>query len=75
MKRTYTTIKEFIGSKNSSETLFAKRLVVNDLKIFDQKYIAENFTNFSTELDLKLHLKYSIHSLVLNTFYRLVTYP
>ena len=37
MKRTWATIKEIISSKKSSGTLFPKRLVVNDLEIFDIK--------------------------------------
>ena len=46
MKKTWATIKEIISSKNSSGTLFPKRLVVNDLKFFDNKSIAENFNKF-----------------------------
>ena len=34
MKRTWGTIKEIIGSKKSSGTLFPKRFIVNDLEFF-----------------------------------------
>ena len=47
MKRTCNIIKEIIGLKKLSGNLFLKRLVVNDLEIFDQKTIAENFKFFS----------------------------
>ena len=37
MKRTWATIKEIIDPKKLSGTLSPKRLVVNDLEIFDKK--------------------------------------
>ena len=46
IKRTWPMIKETIGSKQSTGTLFPKRLAVNDLEFFDKKTIAENFNKF-----------------------------
>ena len=40
MKRTWATIKEIKGFKKLSGTLFPKRFVVNNLKIFNSKTIA-----------------------------------
>ena len=57
MKRTWVTIKEIIGSKKSSGTLFPKRLVVNDLAFFDKETIAENFNKFFCEIGPKLESK------------------
>ena len=57
MKRTWVTIKEIIGSKKSSGTLFPKRLVVNDLTFFDKEIIAENFNKFFCEIGPKLASK------------------
>ena len=64
MKRTWVTIKEIIGSKKSSGTLFPKRLVVNDLKFLDKKAIAENFNKFFSEIGPKLASKIP-HSLII----------
>ena len=63
MKRTWATIKEIIGSKKSSGTLFPKRLVVNDLELFNNKAIAENFDKFFSEIKPKLASKIG-HSLI-----------
>ena len=57
MKRTWATMKEIIDSKKSSRTLFPKRLVVNDLEIFDKKTIVENSDKFSNEIGPKLASK------------------
>ena len=57
MKRTCVTIKEIIGSKISSRTLFSKRLVVNDLEFFDKKTIVEKFSKFSCEVGATLASK------------------
>ena len=57
MKRTWATIKEIIGSKKLSGTLFPKRLVVNDLEFFDNKTIVENFDKFFSEIGPKLASK------------------
>ena len=46
-----------------SGTLFPKRLVVNDLEIFDNKTIAENFHIFFSEVGPKLASKIP-HSLI-----------
>ena len=54
MKRTWATFIEITGSKKSSGTSFPKRLVVNDLEIFDQKTIAENFNKSFSEIGPKL---------------------
>ena len=54
MKRIWATIKEIIGSKKSSGTLFSKWLVVNDFEFFDNKTIAENFNIFFSEIGPKL---------------------
>ena len=64
MKRRWVTIKEIIGFKKSSGTLFPKRLVVNDLKFFDKKAIAENFNKFFSEIGPKLASKIP-HSLII----------
>ena len=47
------------------ETLFPIRFVINDLEIFDQKTIAENFNKFFSEIPPKLAYKipYSLISL------------
>ena len=75
MKRTWTTIKEIIGSKKSSGTLFPKRLVLNDLEFFDKKTTAENFHDFFSKIGPKLASKIP-HSLVsLNAFYTVITHP
>ena len=63
MKRTWVTIKETIGSKKSTGTLFLKRLVVNDLEFFDKKTIAENFNNFFNEIGPTIASKIP-HSLI-----------
>ena len=63
MKRTWATIKEIIGSKRSSGTLFPKRLVVNDFEFFDKRTIAENFNKFFSEIGHKLASKIP-HSLI-----------
>ena len=63
MKRTWVTIKEIIGSKKSSGTLFPKQLVVNDLEFLIKKTIAENFNNFFSEIGPKLVFKI-LHSLI-----------
>ena len=63
MKRTWVTIKEIIGSKKSSGTLFPKRLVVNDLEFLIKKTIAENFNNFFSEIGPKPVFKIP-HSLI-----------
>ena len=60
MNRTWATIKEIITSKKSSETLFPKWLVVNDLEFFDKKLYRKMLINFLVKLDLNLHLKYLI---------------
>ena len=54
MKRTWANIKEIIGSEKLSGTLFPKPLVLNDLLFFDNKTIAENFSNFFSEIGPKL---------------------
>ena len=46
MKKTWVTIKEIIGSKKSSGTLFPKWLVVIDLEFFNKKTIAKIFNKF-----------------------------
>ena len=75
MKRTWATIKEIIDPKKLSGTLFPKRLVVNDLEIFDKKTIAENFNKIFGEIGSKLASKIP-HSLVrLNIFYMGITHP
>ena len=57
MKRTWkNSIKEIIGPKKLSRTLFLKRLVANDLEIFDQRTLTENFISFS-EIGPKLASK------------------
>ena len=43
MKRTWVTIKEIIGSKKSSGTLFPKQLVVNDLEFLIKKNYSGKF--------------------------------
>ena len=43
---TWATIKEIVGSKKLSATLLQKRLVVNDLKIFNQKSLTKVLKNF-----------------------------
>ena len=63
MKRTWATIKEIIGSKKWSGTLFPKRLVVNDLECFDNKTTLVNFNNFFSEIGPKLASKIP-HSLI-----------
>ena len=63
MKRTWATIKEIIGSKKWSGTLFPKRLVVNDLECFNNKTIAVNFNKFFSEIGPKLASKIP-HSLI-----------
>ena len=63
MKRTWATIKEIIGSKKWSGTLFPKRLVVNDLECFDNKTTAVNFNKFFSEIGPKLASKIP-HSLI-----------
>ena len=63
MKRRWATIKEIIGSKKSSGTLFPKRLVADDPEFFDKKTIAENFNKFFSEFGPKLASKI-LHSLV-----------
>ena len=63
MKRTWkNSIKEIIGPKKLSRTLFLKRLVANDLEIFDQRTLTENFIFFS-EIGPKLASKIP-HSLI-----------
>ena len=57
MKRTWVTIKEITGSKKSSGSLTPKRLVANDLELFDKKTIAENFNKFFSEIGPKLAFK------------------
>ena len=59
MKRTWATIKEIICFKKSSGTVFAKRLVVNDLEFFDNKIIAKNFNKFLSEIGRKVASKIS----------------
>ena len=54
MKRTWATIKEIIGSKKLSGTLFPKRLVINNLEFFDKKTIAKNVNKFIGEFGPKL---------------------
>ena len=54
IKRTWVTIKEIIGSKKSSGTLFPKWLVVNDLEFFDKKTVVENFNKLFSEIGPKL---------------------
>ena len=56
-------IKEIIGSKKSSGTLFPKRLVVNDLEFFDKKTIVGYFNKFFSGIELKLASKIP-HSLI-----------
>ena len=53
MKRTWVTIREIIGSKKSSGTLFPKWLVVIDLEFFNKKTIAKNFNKFFSEIGPK----------------------
>ena len=57
MKRTWVTIKEITGSKKSSGSFIPKRLVANDLELFDKKTIAENFNKFFSEIGPKLASK------------------
>ena len=63
MKRTWVTIKEIIGSKKSSGTLFPKWLVVIDLEFFNKKTIAKNFNKFFSEIGPKFASKIP-HSLM-----------
>ena len=63
MKRTWVTIKEIIGSKKSSGTLFPKWLVVIDLEFFNKKTIAKNFNKFFREIGPKFSSKIP-HSLM-----------
>ena len=57
MKRTWVTIKKIIRSKQSSGSLFPKRLILNDLEFFDKKTIAENFNKFFSKIGPKLASK------------------
>ena len=43
MQRTWVTIKEIIGFKKLSQTLFPKQLVANDLEFFDKKNYSGKF--------------------------------
>ena len=63
MQRTWVTTKEIICFKKSSQTLFPKRLVVNDLEFFDKKATAENFNKLFSEIGPKLASKIP-HSLM-----------
>ena len=63
MKRTWkNSTKEIIGPKKQTRTLSLKRLVANDLEIFDQRTSTENFIFFS-EIGPKLASKIP-HSLI-----------
>ena len=56
-KTAWTTIKEIISFKKSTGTLFPKRLVVNELDVFDKKAVAENFNKFFSEIGPKFSFK------------------
>ena len=62
-KRTWTTIKETIGSKKLFGNLSPKSLAVNDIGIFDKKAIAENFNNFFSKIGPEMAFKIP-HSLI-----------
>ena len=57
-----------------SGNLFTKRLVKNDLEIFDQKIMAENFDKFLSEIGPKLGSKLP-HSLITLKHFLKVDYP
>ena len=57
-----------------SGNLFTKRLVKNDLEIFDQKTMAENFDKFFSEIGPKLGSKIP-HSLITLKHFLQVDYP